>query len=189
LSKKHQILIVVDEIQTGLLRSGKYFAYQLFNLEPDIVTLAKAIGGGLPLGATLVNEKLQDVLSYGEHGSTFGGNPLACALGNVVLDEIMHTDFQETLITNACELFKLLSDMKELYPTIIKDVRGYGFMLGVEIESSIIEEIKQAFMNHHILVNVTNQNVLRLLPPLNIERKDLLHFIEIFKTILKSYKQ
>lgn len=186
LAKKYDILVVIDEIQTGLLRTGKYFSYQLHDMNPDIVTLAKAVGGGLPLGATLVNDKMSHILTYGEHGSTFGGNPLACALGNVVLDEIMTPLFQKHVHDQADYLLKALLKLQENYSTMIKDVRGAGYMIGVELDDACATHIKESFLSHHVLVNVTRGNVLRLLPPLNIEREDLVLFIETFELILKS---
>lgn len=185
-ASKHNILIVIDEIQTGLLRTGEYFGYQLFNLMPDIVTVAKALGGGLPLGATIVNKKLANVLGYGEHGSTFGGNPLACALGNVVMDEIMSKPFKDHLKSQAAYLKTSLMNLQSTYPNIILKVRGYGLMLGIELNEDKVEQVKELFIKHHVLINITRQNVLRLLPPLNIERKDLKKFLDIFEVILKS---
>jgi len=188
LSKSFNILIIVDEIQTGLMRTGKLFAYEHFDISPDIVTLAKGIGGGLPLGATLVSKQLKDVLNYGDHGSTFGGNPLACALGNVVLDEILDKDFSYQMMVEANYLKEELSKLKLKHPKIIKEIRGFGFMLGIEIGKQA-SWFKSQFLNHGILINVTKEHVIRLLPPLNITHEALKNFIDVFHVICQKSEE
>lgn len=183
-SKKHQVLIVVDEIQTGLLRTGKLFAYEHTKLIPDILTLAKSLGGGIPLGAMLVNQTLEHVLKAGDHGSTFGGNPLAAASGlktfQILSDEKMIQSVQE----KSKWLFQKLHDLKVKYPAI-KDIRGQGMMIGIDV-SDQAQRIKNEALKHHVLINVTNQTVIRLLPPLNIRYKELKAFLKVFETLLKS---
>ena len=124
LSKMYNFLIVIDEIQTGIGRSGDLFAFEKYNITPDIVTLAKSIGGGLPLGAMLVNEKLEEVLKVGDHGSTFGGNPVACAAGEYVLNKIVNTDLLKEVKEKSNYLLNELENIKEEFPTLIKEIRG-----------------------------------------------------------------
>jgi acetylornithine aminotransferase len=183
LKKEFDFILVADEVQTGIGRTGKPFAYNHFNLSPDIVMIAKAIGGGLPLGALITNEKYSSIFDYGDHGSTFGGNPVACAAGLVVVDEI----FENGLIDQVAGLGKYFNDQLRLIwvsnPEKIVDIRGLGFMIGVELKhscSSIIEE----FRKNEILVNCTSENVIRILPPLISTQLEIDHFLRIFRLIL-----
>lgn len=183
LSHQYNFLIVIDEIQTGLMRTGTLFAYEQFDVVPDIVTIAKALGGGLPLGAMMVNEKLSKVLNVGDHGSTFGGNPVSCAAGNACFKQLLK------LSAEVNDKGKILLDelyrLKAKYPHIIKDVRGLGLMLGVDVgeyANSIFDEALKA----RILLNITNKRVIRLLPPLSITKKHLYQFIKTFESILMN---
>ncbi|MFU8786786.1 MAG: aspartate aminotransferase family protein [Candidatus Izemoplasmataceae bacterium] len=185
LSKEYNVLIVVDEIQTGLMRTGKLFAYEHFGFEPDMVTLAKALGGGLPIGALLVNKSLENVFSYGDHGSTFGGNPLACALGEVVMDEILDGPFVKSMNDNMIFLFESLIAIKNTYPSSIIEVRGLGFMIGIEV-GNLAPIYKERMLTKNILINVTNKTVIRLLPALNINRDEISHFIQTFKEVTEA---
>lgn len=188
LSKKHQVLIIADEIQSGIMRTGKLYAYEHMHITPDVITIAKAIGGGLPLGAMIVSKALSGVLEPGDHGSTFGGNPLACALGEVVIDEVTDEKFVQTLNHNADFLKDELIKLMAKYPHIIKEVRGIGMMLGVDV-GGYIEHIKSACLNHHVLINVTAQSVIRLLPPLTITKTEIMQFIDVFHVILANTKE
>ena len=168
LKQKYNFVIVADEIQSGIGRTGKNFAFNYYNIIPDLILVAKAIGGGLPLGALLVSKELSDVFSSGEHGTTFGGNPVACAAGLVVLEEI----FDNGLLKNVFELglyFKShLIDIKNKFSDKIKEVRGKGFMIGVELSfpgQSVVDEM----FERKILTNCTNNNVIRILPPLLVQ--------------------
>jgi acetylornithine/N-succinyldiaminopimelate aminotransferase len=182
LKQKYQFLIVADEVQTGLMRTGKMFAYQHTSLIPDLLTLAKSLGGGLPLGAMLVSKSLEGVLKPGDHGSTFGGNPVSCAAGLATFSILSSSGFQNELLAKSNRLMNGLFDIQKEYK-FIKEVRGKGMMIGIEIDGDI-EKIKQKALNQGLLLNVTNQNVVRLLPPLTISIKEIDLFLKIFKEIL-----
>ena len=185
LSNNYNFLIVVDEIQTGMGRSGDFLAYEKFGFEPDLVTMAKSLGGGLPLGALLVNDKLSDTFNYGDHGSTFGGNPIACAAGTYVVNTILDDEFQKELNEKCNFLMNELKKLKKKYPQIIKEIRGRGFMLGIEV-GEYADEIKKKALKRKLLLNVTDDTVIRLLPALNIKRKTLEKFIDILSDILAN---
>jgi acetylornithine/N-succinyldiaminopimelate aminotransferase len=171
LREKFGFLIIADEIQTGIGRTGRFFAFEHYNVLPDIVTLAKPIGGGLPLGAILGNERVADVLSPGMHGTTFGGNPVACAAGSALLDEI--TD--RNMIAHVAKLGAFIKDafekMKRDYPSLISDVRGQGFMLGINLTkdgASIVDKMR----DRGVLINCTSKTVLRFLPPFILTKEE-----------------
>jgi acetylornithine/N-succinyldiaminopimelate aminotransferase len=185
LAKLYNILIVDDEIQTGIMRTGKLFAYEYYDIKPDIITIAKAIGGGLPLGAMLVSEALSNVLQKGEHGTTFGGNPMACALGDAQLMELVKPEFIESLNTHALYLKNELLRLKKQFPHLILDVRGKGFMIGVDVGPHA-QKYKDEFFKHNILINTTSQTVIRILPPLNISKSEIKAFVTAFESISKS---
>ncbi len=184
---KFSFALVADEVQSGIGRTGKPFAYQHYNIEPDLVIVAKAIGGGLPLGALITNKKFDDIFKQGDHGSTFGGNPVACAAGLEVVYEV----FENELVKNVANLgnyFKSeLNLLLKKYPDKIVDVRGLGFMIGVELFSSC-DGLVNKFRENGILVNCTNENVLRILPPLISTKENIDNFIDIFNKILNEDK-
>lgn len=184
LSKEFDFLIVVDDIQAGLCRTGPLFSYENYDFKPDLLTLAKSLGGGIPLGALLISKRLEDVLKPGDHGSTFGGNPLACAVGEVVLDTFSQKDFQQEVINKGNVLVSKLNELRILYPMIIKQVRGKGLMIGIETDYA--EEIKKKALEMKVLLNVTSGTVVRLLPPLNITINELNHFLDCFEIILEE---
>jgi len=183
LKEKYDFILVADEVQTGICRTGKPFAYNHYDVEPDLVIVAKAIGGGLPLGALIVNQKYSAVLSYGDHGSTFGGNPVSCAAGLAVIDEVFGTGIIND-VANLGEYFlSNLRKIQEEYSYKIKDVRGLGFMIGVELNeqcSGVIEK----FREKEILVNCTHENVIRILPPLISTKENIDHFLNVFLSII-----
>jgi acetylornithine/succinyldiaminopimelate/putrescine aminotransferase len=169
LKERFGFLLIADEIQAGIGRTGKLFGFQHFNINPDIIVIAKPIGGGLPLGAILGNAAVADVLEPGVHGTTFGGNPVACAAGIVV----MHEMFEGGVMHNATLMGTLLqSKLKELqheFPQLVKEVRGFGLMIGMELTregDSIVKTLRE----RGVLVNCTAQTVLRFLPPLIIQK-------------------
>lgn len=186
LSKMYNFLIVIDEIQTGIGRSGDLFAFEKYNITPDIVTLAKSIGGGLPLGAMLVNEKLEEVLKVGDHGSTFGGNPVACAAGAYVLDKIVNTDLLKEVKEKSNYLLNELENIKEEFPTLIKEIRGRGMMIGIDVGENAIA-IRDCALDNRLLLNVTNKTIIRLLPSLCISNSEINEFLEKFREVLKSF--
>ncbi len=163
----NNILLIFDEVQCGFYRSGKMFAHQWSNVEPDIMTTAKAIANGFPLGATMTSRKIGDVMIHGTHGSTYGGNPLAVAVGNAVLDLMEKDDFKSNLEKVSSYLFEGLKKISIKYPKAISEIRGKGLILGlkcVKDNISFVEELRKQKM----LSIKAGDNVVRLLPPLTL---------------------
>ncbi len=177
LRNKYNFYVVSDSIQCGIGRTGKPFSHNHYKFEPDIIVSAKAIGGGLPLGAILTSKKFDDVFTYGNHGTTFGGNPVCCAAGKVVLEEVFENGLMEKVNQLGIYLIESLKDLQSKKLKDIKEVRGMGFMVGVELfyEGN---EIVKIMRDKGILINCTNQNVLRLLPPLIVNKEQIDHFIK-----------
>ncbi|MBE0451179.1 MAG: aspartate aminotransferase family protein [Clostridia bacterium] len=184
LSKKHDFLIIVDEIQTGLGRAGDLFAYEKFEFTPHIVTLAKSLGGGLPIGAMLVAPELESILLPGDHGSTFGGNPVACAAGTAVMETLTSEGFLDDVKSKSIYLIKRLSEIALAHPEIIREVRGRGLIIGIEMNNDSANKVKTEALAKGLLLNVTRGNVIRLLPPLTISYSELNLFLSIFESIL-----
>lgn len=184
MAKEKDILIIFDEVQCGIARTGSLFGYNNFNVEPDIVTCAKGLGSGLPIGAVLCNEKLSTTFQPGDHGSTFGGNPVVCAGSTSVLNQLCNTNSYSEIIFKG-ELIKETILNKNL--KIVKDVRGLGLMLGIDIDgdSSIVQE---KALENGLLVLTAGKNVVRLLPPLNISVEDVKEGLKILVKVLKEYK-
>lgn len=186
LRDEFDFLIVADEIQSGVGRTGMLHSFEHYQVRPDIVTLAKGIGGGLPLGAVLGNERVKEVFTYGNHGSTFGGNPVAAACGCAIFDELQN-GLMVKIISLAGLLLSNLSKLKNKF-TVIKEVRGIGLMIGIEVDTvndgNIVQQISEEMMNRNILVNTTNGNVIRLLPPYIITESEVNLFIEVFEEVL-----
>ncbi len=180
LSKKHNFLIVIDEIQTGLGRTGDLFAFEKYGFIPDIVTLSKSLGGGLPLGAMLLREGLEDIFKPGDHGSTFGGNPVACACGEYILFKLLKTDLLEEVGEKSKYLKMKLHELKDKYPSVIKGVRGRGLMVGIDVGEHI-ESIKKISKEKKLLLNSTSVTVIRLLPSLYITKDELNEFLSVFE--------
>lgn len=185
IQNKFGFIIVADEIQSGIGRTGKPFAYNHYNIIPDLVVTAKAIGGGLPLGALISNEKYSNIFQNGDHGSTFGGNPVACSAGIIVIDELLFNGIIQSVSELGIYFKEELLNLKSKYRAFIKDVRGIGFMLGVELAEPCYKLV-QEFRNNGILINCTSENVLRILPPLVSSRKDIDLFLNKFKEIIDS---
>ncbi|MER3524038.1 MAG: aspartate aminotransferase family protein [Ignavibacteria bacterium] len=165
-------LLIADEVQSGIGRTGKFLACEHYDVKPDIVTLAKPLGGGLPLGAVLVNQRVSDVLKPGNHGTTFGGNPVACAAGRVVLHEIVHNGIMHNAALMGDFLVEKLRALQRTVPHLIKDVRGKGLMVGMEL-SAPGKPVMDALLEHRILLNCTHTTVLRFLPPLIVEKSHI----------------
>ena len=184
IAKEKDILIIFDEVQCGIARTGNLFGYNNFNVEPDIVTCAKGLGAGLPIGAVLCNENLSTTFQPGDHGSTFGGNPVVCSGAASVLNQLCNTNSYSEIIFKG-QLIKEAILNKNL--KIVKDVRGLGLMLGIEIDgdSSIVQE---KALENGLLVLTAGKNVVRLLPPLNISVEDVKAGLKILVKVLKEYK-
>jgi predicted acetylornithine/succinylornithine family transaminase len=188
LKEQNNFLIVADEIQSGIGRTGKFFAFEHFNIIPDVVTVSKGLGGGLPLGAILIKNHLANVFNKSQHGTTFGGNALSCAVGEVVLDEL-----NSGLMTNVVEIgnyFKTeLMKVKNDFPDFVAEVRGYGLMLGLVLKFEA-KKLLDKLLEKNIIANATNTNVLRIVPPLIIDKDDINEFIRGVQSSLNelSYK-
>jgi len=183
LSKQYNFLIIVDEIQTGLGRTGELLTCHYYNINPHIITLAKSLGGGLPWGAVLVTKNIENILKQGEHGTTFGGNPVSCACGEVIVNKILEKNFKKDLNRKSNYLLDKLYILKDKYPHIIKDIRGKGLMIGIDVGKYAFI-IKEKALEQKLIINVTNEKVIRLLPPLNINIKEIDEFLKKFEVII-----
>ncbi|HUI09806.1 MAG TPA: aspartate aminotransferase family protein [Bacteroidota bacterium] len=172
LREEFRFLLVADEIQSGVGRTGKFFAFQHYGVQPDLVTLAKPIGGGLPLGAVLAGEEIASVLQPGMHGTTFGGNPVACAAGTAVLAEIEEKNLISRAALMGGRLMNGLRTLAAEFPNLIREVRGYGLMVGAELDRPG-DGITDSMREKGILINCTDTTVLRFLPPLIIGEEDV----------------
>lgn len=171
LSEECGFLVVADEIQSGLGRTGKFFAFDFNGVRPDIVTVAKPIGGGLPLGAILGGPRVEDVFTTGAHGTTFGGNPVACAAGKAVLDQLLDGGVMENVRSVGTFLRSEFNGLARRYPAVVREVRGRGLMLGIDLlmnGNGVVEEM----MKRRILVNCTSETVLRFLPPFILTKEE-----------------
>lgn len=181
----HGLLLVYDEVQCGLGRTGRMFAYERYGVRPDVLVLAKALGGGLPIGAVIAREEVAEAFQPGSHGSTFGGNPVACAAALAVLRILQ----EEGLVEKAEEVggyFRLrLEELKERYP-VIREVRGHGLMLGVELDRSG-KELVALCAERGLLINCTAEKVLRFLPPLVIEKEDVDEAVSILSEAFQEF--
>ena len=187
-AKAHEsgILVIVDEVQTGIGRTGKLFAFQHFGIVPDIVTSAKALGNGVPIGAMFGRKILGSAFTYGSHGTTFGGNPLAMASANAVLD-CMNSHFLDFVAENAQVVQNRLMTLKTL--SVVKDVRGFGMMFGITLTEQIpVTELISHLHERHILALSAGHNTLRLLPPLITPLSVLLEAVDIIGEELKRYE-
>jgi len=174
---KHNLLLILDEVQCGVGRTGDFFAFEKSDIIPDIVPIAKGIGGGFPLGVCLATKKVSVGMTPGTHGSTFGGNPLAMSVGNAVLDIIFGKDFLENVKQKGKYFDQGLNKMKDKYPTIIAEVRGTGLIKGLKMLVDNTEFIKK-LMKHKMLAIKAEENVTRLFPPLIVNNKELDEAIE-----------
>jgi len=181
---EQDIVLIFDEIQCGMGRTGKMFAKEYADVQPDIMTLAKALGGGFPIGAILSNSKVSDAINYGDHGTTFGGNPLACAAALATI-KVMET---EKILQQASEKGQwLMAQIKKLNNPDIREIRGRGLMIGLEF-SFETKALVQKMLDKGVLANATAGNVLRLLPPLNIGFSDLKKIMQVLIESLKEIK-
>ena len=171
LCDKHGILLILDEVQCAY-RTGNFFAFEPSGIKPDIVPIAKGIGGGFPLGACLVTKKVSVGMTPGTHGSTFGGNPLAMAVGNAVLDILFEKNFLKDVKEKGEYFHKGLNKIKEKYPNIITEIRGIGLIKGIKTMVDNAEFMKK-LLNHKMLTIKAEENVIRLFPPLIVSISEL----------------
>tara|TARA_Y100000992_G_scaffold132229_1_gene87286 strand:+ start:3150 stop:4316 length:1167 start_codon:yes stop_codon:yes gene_type:complete len=182
-----KILLIIDEVQSGVGRSGKFFAFEHSKIKPDIVPIAKGIGGGYPLGAVLMTKKVASGMKAGTHGSTFGGNPLAMTVGNAVMDQIFKKGFLKK-IQNLSKYFLLeLNSLKNEFPRIIKEVRGVGFLIGLQLHNDQSKFIEKLMKNKLLTIRAA-ENTIRILPPLNVKKKEIDLALKIIKKVCNNYK-
>ena len=184
---KKKILLILDEVQCGIGRTGKFFAFDYAGVKPDIVPIAKGIGGGFPIGAVLMTNKVAKCMTPGTHGSTFGGNPLAMSVGNAVLDIVLKKSFQQRILKLSNYFFNELNKIKNDYPKIIKEIRGRGFLIGIQLHFNQSNFIK-SLENNYLLTIRAAENTIRILPPLTVKKKEIDLAIRIIKKVCKGYK-
>ena len=186
LCSKHDALLVFDEVQTGFCRSGKWFAYMLSGVKPDILTLAKAIGGGVPMGAFAVDEKLAHVFAPGDHGTTFGGNCLACAASYATVSTLRKEGMDKVAAKTGAYFKAALQEVAKAFPDKVKDVRGEGLLLGMEMNKPA-GALVGAAQAKGCIINCTAGTVLRFAPPLIITEVEIDNLKEVLKEIIKDF--
>ena len=187
LCNQKKILLIIDEVQSGISRSGDFFAFEQSKIKPDIVPIAKGIGGGFPIGAVLMNKKVASGMTPGTHGSTFGGNPLAMAVGNTVMDIVSKKKFLNNIKNFSRYFLSNLNLLKEKYPKIIKKIRGRGLLIGIQLHKDQTKFIK-SLMDNKLLTIRAAENVVRILPPLNVKKSELDQAIKIINKVCSEQK-
>ena len=185
LCNKKKILLILDEVQCGIGRTGKFFSFEYAKIKPDIVPIAKGIGGGFPIGAVLMNKKVARSLTPGSHGSTFGGNPLAMAAGNAVLDLIQKKNFLQRVRKYSKYFIEHLNKIKNDYPKVVKEIRGVGFLIGIQIKTDQSKFINNLRKNNLLTIKA-NENVVRILPPLNVKLSEINLALKIIRRVCKE---
>ncbi len=184
---KYGALLILDEIQSGMGRTGTFLACQGYGVKADIVTLAKGLAGGVPIGAFMATEKVAAAFAPGDHGSTFGGNPLACAAALAVLEVLEKENLLMNAVTMGEYLMNQLAGLKKKYPVLIREVRGKGLMVGAEL-SKPGREVVDRCLKQGVIINCTAGNVLRFVPPLNIERNHVDEVIAVLDDVLAQWQ-
>jgi acetylornithine/N-succinyldiaminopimelate aminotransferase len=187
LCNKKKILLILDEVQCGIGRSGKFFAFENAKIKPDIVPIAKGIGGGFPIGAVLMTKKVASAMKPGSHGSTFGGNPLAMSIGNAVLDQLFKNNFLKSIQKSSKYFINELNKIKDNYPNIIKEVRGIGLLIGLQLYYDQTKFIKK-LEDNMLLTMRAGENVVRILPPLNVKKRELDLALKIIRKVCSQLK-
>ena len=174
-------LLVFDCVQTGIGRTGQWFGFEHEKVQPDVITLAKGIGGGLPLGATIAYGKAAQLLEPGDHGTTFGGNPIACAAANAVLDVIESKKLMQSAKVFEKKIKKSISAVPG-----VSEVRGRGLLLGIELATPIAKKVAAEMLDAGIIVNAANEKTIRIAPPLIVTMTQVEKFISVFKKVMKE---
>ena len=187
LCNKKKILLILDEVQCGISRSGDFFAFEKSKVKPDIVPIAKGIGGGFPIGAVLMNKKVSNGMTPGTHGSTFGGNPLAMAVGNTVMDIVSNRKFLNNIKKLSKYFLSNLDHLKNKYPNIIKEIRGRGLLIGIQLQKDQTKFI-QKLMDNRLLTIRAAENVVRILPPLNVKKNEIYQALKIINKVCLELK-
>jgi len=183
---KKKILLILDEVQCGIGRTGDFFAFEKSKVKPDIVPIAKGIGGGFPVGAVLMNKKVASAMTAGTHGTTFGGNPLAMSISNKVFDIISDKKFLKNVKLRSKYFHDELRKLKIKYPKIIDEIRGRGFLIGIKLAVDQTKFIKK-LMDNRLLTIRAAENVVRVLPPLNVNKKEIDQAIKIIEVVCKTF--
>lgn len=181
----NNILLIVDEVQTGIGRTGKAFGYQNFGIEPDIITLAKGLGGGVPIGAMLAKEEVAQVFVPGDHASTFGGNPLATAVGLEVTAKVFDEEFLTSVVEKGEYFKEQLNNLKAKFP-VIKKVKGLGLMVGCELDLEDGSAIVQYAFDHNVLINIIGGKTLRFVPPLTTNKDEI---DQVIKVLVQAFEE
>ena len=181
-----KILLILDEVQCGIARTGKFFAFEHAKIKPDIVPIAKGIGGGFPLGAVLMTKKVASGMIPGTHGTTNGGNPLAMSVGNAVLDKIFKKGFLKSVQKISKYFHNELNKIKNDYPKLIKEVRGIGFLIGLQLFNDPTQFIKK-LQDNKLLTIRSGENTIRILPPLIVKKAEIDIAIKIIRKVCKEF--
>lgn len=179
----HGLVLILDEVQCGVGRTGRFFAHEWADIPADIIMSAKGLGGGFPVGAILCAQRVADAIKPGDHGSTYGGNPMAMAVANKVVEIVGNPAFLETVCQTSARLYAALTSLADTAPHLVEDVRGKGFMLGLKFRDSLkLADIHAAIQRAGLLTAPAKDNVLRLLPPLNIGDKEIQESLDCLET-------
>jgi acetylornithine/N-succinyldiaminopimelate aminotransferase len=184
---KKGVLLILDEVQCGIGRTGDFLAFEKSKVKPDIVPIAKGIGGGFPIGAVLMNKKVASVMTAGTHGSTFGGNPLAMKVGSSVIDIVSNKQFLKNIKKNSKYFHDELNKVKIKFPKIIKEIRGKGFLIGIQLFKDQTYFIKSLMKNKLLTIRAA-ENVVRILPPLNVKKIEIKQALRIIQKVCMSHK-
>tara|TARA_Y100001954_G_C15524004_1_gene460756 strand:- start:78 stop:713 length:636 start_codon:yes stop_codon:yes gene_type:complete len=182
---ENKILLILDEVQCGIGRSGDFFAFEQSKVKPDIVPIAKGIGGGFPIGAVLMNKRVAKGMTAGTHGSTFGGNPLAMAVGSTVMNIVSNRKFLANVKSLSKHFIFGLNLLKKKYPNIIKDIRGRGLLIGIQLHNDQANFIRR-LMDKRLLTIRAAENVIRILPPLNVKKTEIDQALKIIQKVCEE---
>ena len=186
LCDQKKILLIADEVQTGISRSARFLSFEYSKIKPDIVPIAKGIGGGFPIGAVLINKKVAKGMIPGSHGSTFGGNPLAMAVGNSVIDIVSSKKFLNNVKKISKYFFSELKQLKKKYPNIVKEIRGRGLLIGIQLHKDQTSFINKLTENKLLTIRAA-ENVIRILPPLNVKKSEIDQALKIIKKVCNEF--
>ncbi len=187
LCQENNLLLIFDEVQCGMGRTGKLFAYEHYGLAPDIFTLAKSLGGGLPVGAMVCSDQVASGFSPGDHASTFGGNPVVCAAATAVVDELLKEGFLDSVLQKGQYLKERLTGLKDRFPSSVQEIRGKGLILGLELSGNG-KEVQKKAMDKGLLINCIGETILRFLPPLNVRESEIDQAMDILTGIFSEEK-
>lgn len=188
LATQYGALVIFDEVQCGYGRTGHLFHYKKLDIEPDILTLGKGIGGGFPLAACLASNNVAKCITPGTHGSTYGGNPLSMAVAHAILDEIEKPEFLKAIRSKSAYLEKLLKKLADQYPTLINEIRGEGLLMGIDLSSSVnIKQIVTECLEHGLVITKAGGgSVIRLTPPLIVSKKQIKQAYKVLLGVFKN---